>query len=326
MLYDYLFLSSNFFLLFLPIFFYFLNSYSSAIEKTLTQKPAEDNKKFHNNNSRFHILFKIVFILVIVFSSLQVGSLLVLNIDLIKVNNLLRIGFDFYLFYLLQTVMLMTNFFLIFFSFLYFRFKPTYRHRFIQKLFKIFTVLIIAGGSIGLILYYNLVIHLSIPELLTYSSKSIPRNFLELNSITYGPLLILFFIFTYTYRLFSKKRNAKTSNLYLITYFITIIMIAILFFNFGLKYFDIFGATSTKLHLFHHSTFYAGLVLTYLFSLSFYGIIFSIFISLKKSEFIGNQFAVSYSLKLAQINYYSTLGLVLITIFPWVMLNFYNYL
>lgn len=325
MLYDYLFLGSNFSLLFLPIIFYFLNRYSCALQKAQAQNSLIDDKKFHALNSQFLILFKITFILIIVFSVLQIVSILIFNNELIKTNNLIKIDFAFFVFSFLQSLFLITNFFLTFFAFLYFKFKPDYRHHFVQKIFKLFTILIFAGGSTGLMLYYKLSLHLALPELLTYSSKSASLNFLELNLITYGPLLILFFIFSYSYRVFSKKRNIKTSRYYLMAYFITILATAILFFNFSLKYFEIFGVISTKNVLFHYSTFYAGLVLSYLFSLSFYGIIFSTFIYMKQRKFIGSQFAVSYTLKFARLNFYSTLGLVILIVFPWAMLEFYNY-
>jgi hypothetical protein len=325
LLYDYLFLSSNLFLLFSPIIFYFLNKYSLSLQNTLKQQLVEDDKKFHTQNSRFHILFKTVLILIAVFSISQLISVLVFNNELIKANSLIKIDFTFFMFVVSQATYLITNLFLIFFSFIYFRFKPSYRHHFIQKFFKFFTIFLFVEGLFGLILYFNLAINLSLPELLTYSSNTINSNLLVQNPLSYILVVIFFFIFTYTYRLFIKKRNPTTSRLYLLVYTITILIIAFLVFSFGFKYFEIFGVTSTSHILFHHTTFYVGIAVVYLFSLSFYGIIFAIFIYIKKSEFIGSQFAVSYLLKLANLNYYSTLGLVLIVIFPWVILEFYNY-
>jgi len=324
LLYDYLFLSSNFFILLLPIIFYFLHSYSSTIQKTFSQESTEDDKKFHAHNSRFQILFKIVFVLIILFTLTQIASILIFNNELLKTNNLVKVDSGTFIFSLIQFIFLITNLFLIFFSFLYYRFKPAYRHHFVQRFFKIYSILLFTGGITGFLFYYDISIGLSLPELLTYSSKSISNNILVFNYLTYTPLLVLFFFYTYSFRLFVKKRSLRTSKLYLITYAISILMIAFLFFNFGLKYFELFGVTSTKQILFHYTTLYSGLLLVYLFSLSFYGIIFSIFIYMKKGHFIGSQFAISYTLKLANLNYYSTLALILIVIFPWAMYEFYS--
>ncbi|NOG44013.1 MAG: hypothetical protein HND50_02215 [Calditrichaeota bacterium] len=93
-----------------------------------------------------------------------------------------------------------------------------------------------------------------------------------------------------------------------------------------MKYFDLFGIGPTKHILFHYSTFYAGLALTYQIVLSFCGAIFSIFIYTKKGEFIGSQFAINYILKLARLNYFSTLGLLIISFVPWAMLELFKFL
>ena len=113
--------------------------------------------------------------------------------------------------------------------------------------------------------------------------------------------------------------------MYLALYILVILGVLLVSINSSSKYFDLLSPDLSKQAIFNYTTGYAGVFWIYLSALSFMSIIFSIFIYRKRDKFIGSQFAISYTLKLANLNFYSTLSLFLITLLPLILLQYYKY-
>ncbi len=325
MLNDYLFIGSTFFLLLIPIILYFLTQNSANIQRVLTQQNPTDDKKLQIYYARFHILFKIVIISTIVFSLVQLVALTIVNYDAINSDKLIKVDLVIFLLTTLQFIFALSNLVLIIFSFLYFRLKPSFRHPFIQRYFFYFSLVFIVSQLSAIVYYFLINSGFVLPELLTYSISNTSNGFIPFDYYVYVALFILFVIFNITYRRFVKNRNSKSSRIYLITHLLTFFVFGIILYNFGIKYFDIVNASNIKLLIFHYRTYFIGLILIYLFLLSFYGIIFSVFIYQKKAQFIGSQFSISYTLKLARINYLGSLALFILINLPWILIEYYSY-
>jgi hypothetical protein len=297
---------------------------SKALQESLKSK-SEDQKRFNRLNSKFHIYFRLTIISGIAFAFTQLASVLMFNHELININSLLFIDFRYFIFIAGHIIFSVVTLAILVFSLLYFRFKPDYRHHFLQKLLRILSGIVFLFTVISLIFYQDLINGLAIPVLFGFNFLSANNFLLNIEWMVYAPLVLIFFVYTFAYRRFSRKRTHVNSRIYLLFYLLVIF--AILFFsvNSGIRYFDLFASTTEKQSLFHYSAIYAGVFWLYLFSLSICSIIFSIFIFLKKDKFIGGQFAISYTLKLAHLNFYSTQLLLLLTIMPWVLLEFYKH-
>ena len=184
----------------------------------------------------------------------------------------------------------------------------------------------LVGAASNVVMLYFLTENLLLPGLLTFTPERSSFLFMDFNSIFSMILTPLFFLYVYVYIKFSRKRSLATSKLYLVLYSIVILGILLLSFNYFTKYFDLLSPGLSKQAIFHYSTAYAGVFWIYLSTLSIMSIVFSIFIYKKKDKFIGSQFAISYTLKLAGLNFYSTLSLFMITLLPWILLQFYKYI
>jgi hypothetical protein len=187
------------------------------------------------------------------------------------------------------------------------------------------TAVIFIFTIISFIIYQYLQNDISLPQLFSYSQLGSKSLLLQMQWFVYAPLIIIFLLYVYVYRKFSRKRTPVTSRIYLLVYLVVLLLMLIVSANSAIKYFDLFTLSVIRQNLFHYSTAYAGVFWTYLFALSLCSIFFSIFIFMRKDKFIGSQFAISYTLKLAHINFYSTLLLCLLTIMPWILLEFYKH-
>jgi len=321
---DLLFLGANIFFLIYPFALGILNRYSVYLEKHLLN-PKDDEQNFQKSNTRFHILFRILSIGGIIASFILLIAIILINAKIVNAHHLTKIDITYFLFVVIQILYSFLVGFSIFFSFLYFRFKPDFRHVFIQKLSVILSIFIFAGAVINLILYYFLTENLILPGLLTFTPEQSDFFFKDFNVVFSLVLTILFLLYSYVYTKFSRKRTKATSRMYLVLYVLVLLGIVVVSFNSSTKYFDLLGPGLSKQAVFHYSTGYAGVFWIYLCALSFLSIIFSIFIYRKKDKFIGSQFAISYTLKLANLNFYSTLSLFLITLLPLILLQYFKY-
>lgn len=321
---DLLFLGSNIFFLLFPLLLGFLNRYSVYLQKHI-KDPSDDEQAFQKSNTRFHILFRILTIGGMVVGGIYLVSIILINNKILHTNQLTRIDLSYFVFITVQILYTLLFIFSIFFSFLYFRFRPDYRHTFIQKLSVVLSVFVLIGSSINIVLHYMITKNLILPSLLTFTPNQ--SNFLlkGYNVLPAIILTLLFMVYSYVYTKFSRKRTLATSRLYFVIYLMNILGIILISVNASTKYFDLLSPGLAKQVVFSYTTAYAGIFWIYLSTLSFMSIIFSIFIYRKKDKFIGSQFAISYTLKLASINFYSTLSLFIITLMPWMLLQYYTY-
>jgi len=321
---DLLFLGSNIFFLIFPFALGVLNRYSAYLEKHLLS-PKKSDQNFQKSNAKFHFLFRVLTLGGITVSIIYLISIVLFNNKIINAHHLTKLDFSYFLFIVMQIFYTIFVGFSIFFSFLYFRFRPDYRHSFIQKLSVILSLFILVGAVINIVMYYLLTENLLLPGLLTFTPAKSDFLFRDFNLVFSFVLTPLFLAYSYVYTKFSRKRTLATSRMYLGLYVLVIFGIILLSFNSSTKYFDLLSPGLSKQAIFYYTTGYAGVLWIYLSALSIMSIIFSIFIYKKKDKFIGSQFAISYTLKLAGLNFYSTLSLFLITLLPWILLQYYRY-
>ena len=319
-----LFFSSTLFFIFLPILLYLIYRYSRKIEESFLSKN-EDEKQFGRINNVFHFIYRLTVLSGIVFALIQIFSVIIFNNNLIYVNNLVHLNFWYFIYFILQIVFAAVISILLIFSFLYFRFRPDYRHHFLQRILKILAAISLLEGILSFLLYMNLIDGLILPVLFGNYVNQFQVVIFDLNWKTYLPAIFMAIIFTFVFRKFSRKRTPASSRIYLFIYLILLLFVTVFTINFSLKYFDLFSFSLQKLKIFHFSTAYSGIFWLYLVCLSFCSIIFSIFIFQKRDKFIGSQFAVSYTIKLAHINFYSTQILLILALLPWILLEFYKY-
>ncbi|MCB0282893.1 MAG: hypothetical protein H6627_01520 [Calditrichae bacterium] len=303
---------------------FLVSRYSRALHESITTK-VDDQKRFNRLNNKFHLFFKTSVIAGILLSLTQLISVMLFNFDLIKVNSLLYIDFKYIFFVVFQVLSFVIICSLLLLSLLYFRFKPDYRHNFLQQIMKSLVFIIYIFNALLFVVYLSLLKDIAVPELFNYNPFSNDKVLLEIQWYLYLPLIIVSVFYSWAYRKFSHKRTNVTSRIYLLLYLLITILIVVISINSGIKYFQIFDFTIYKQKLFHYTSAYSGLFWVYLMALSFCSIIFSIFIFHKKDKFIGGQFAVSYTLKLASINFYSTQILFILTLAPWLMLEYFKH-
>jgi hypothetical protein len=321
---DLLFLGSNIFFLLFPFALGILNRYSAYLEKHLAN-PANGEQNYQKSNTKFHILFRILTVGGITASIIYFLSVILFNNKIMHAHHLTKLDFSYFVFIVIQILYSFLVGFSIFFSFLYFRFRPDYRHSFIQKLSVLLSIFILTGAVINIMMYLLLNENLLLPGLLTYTPGKSEFFLKDINVIFSIILTPLFLVYSYVYTKFSRKRTLALSRIYLGLYVLVLFGILIMSFNSSSKYFDLLGPGLSKQAIFGYATGYVGVFWIYLCALSFLSIIFSIFIYKKKDKFIGSQFAISYTLKLASLNFYSTLSLFIITLLPWILLQYYKY-
>ncbi len=321
---DLLFLGSNIFFLIYPFALGILNRYSAYLEKHLLN-PSDGDQNFQKSNTKFHFLFRILTIGGITVSIVYLISIVLFNNKIVNAHLLTKLDFSYFIFIVIQISYSILVGFSIFFSFLYFRFRPDYRHKFIQKLSVLLSLFILVGATINTVMFYLLSKNLLLPGLLTFTPEKSDFLFKDFNLIFSLVLTLLFFVYSYVYTKFSRKRTLATSRVYVGLYVLVILGILLLSFNSFTKYFDLLSPGLSKQTIFHYTTGYSGIFWIYLCALSIMSIIFSIFIYKKKDKFIGSQFAISYTLKLAGLNFYSTLSLFMITLLPWILFQYYKY-
>ena len=321
---DLLFLGSTIFFLIYPFALGILNRYSAYLDKHLLN-PSEGDQNFQKSNTKFHFLFRMLTIGGIVVSVIYLISIVIFNNKIINAHHLTKLDFSYFLFIVIQIFFSILVTFSIFFSFLYFRFRPDYRHKFIQKLSAVLSLFIFVGAVINIAMYYLLTENLLLPTLLTFTPGKSDFLVNDFNLVFSLVLTPLFLVYSYVYTKFSRKRTLATSRVYLGLFVLVIFTIFLSSINSFTKYFDLLSPDLSKQAIFHYTTAYAGVFWIYLCVLSIMSIIFSIFIYKKKDKFIGSQFAISYTLKLAGLNFYSTLCLFTITLLPLILLQYYKY-
>lgn len=303
---------------------FMVSRYSRALHETLTLK-VDDQKRFNRLNNKFHLFFRVTIIAGILLSFSQVISVMLFNFDLIKVNSLLYIDFKYIFFAVFQVLSFVIICGLLLLTLLYFRFKQDYRHYFLQKMMRGLVFVVYVFNAVLFVFYLSLLKDIAVPELFNYNPFSNNKIILNMEWYVYLPLIIVSLSYSWSYRKFSHKRTNVTSRIYLLFYLLITVLIIVISLNSGIKYFQIFDFTIYKQKLFHYTSAYSGLFWVYLMALSFCSIIFSIFIFYKKDKFIGGQFAVSYTLKLASINFYSTQILFILALVPWLMLEYFKH-
>jgi len=326
LLYDYFFIIANIALILLTVSIYVFNRYSVYLERNISQNISPDRDKIFNKiNPKFHLLFKIILSGGLTFSVILLVAAILLNNHFTLANHLIKIDFLNFAFIAYQIVFSLSVIILIIFSLMYYRLKPDYRHQFIQGLSRVLFFIQLIGCIIGLFLYAVVTSNINMPTFLTYTPQQAVDFPYDLALLTYMPLLILLVLYFYSYRLFSGNRSLFTSKVYFVSYLLVFIALIILSGNFSLKFFKLLIPQATKHIVFHYSSGFAGLLWIYLVLMSLYSIIFTIFIFNNKDKFIGGQFAISYMLKLARVNFFSTMALGAISILPWILMEFYKY-
>lgn len=302
----------------------FLTKYSIYIKK-YTFQPVDDEKRFNSTNSKFHILYRIFCYSGLIIAVTALVALVLINNNYSELNKLLKLDFNFILLLCFEIFKTTTFIFLIILSLLFYRFKADYRYKFIQKLALILSVFCVLTVTASLALYYGTTLKVLEPVLVTDFSTAPLLVYSKLNMALFLISVLLVSLYSLMYKRFSRKRTAINSNFYLGFYFILLSMLLHMLYTTSIQYLGFNDPDPLKLKLFTFSYGFSGFLLMYLIYLSFYSILFSIFIIKRKDKFIGSQFAVSYTLKLASLNFYSTMALFLISILPFTLLSYFKY-
>lgn len=321
-----IFLGSILFFLLMPAGFYFLNKYSAFLHKHLTQ-PIEDDKIFLSNKTRFQVTFRILFLGGILLSIIYLLSALSISSGIVNNSAELSPSANYYFYFILIQIVLafiLLNFLL--FSFLYYRLKPDERHPFIRKFTVITSSILFFNALFNIPYYFSVVKNQSLPILLaSINPQPVQTMILEINPLLPAIMIIIVSIYCFIYLKFSRNRNNVNAKLFLILYLVTLMAIMYISLNFTAGYFDVFKSGFSKQNLFDINTGYSGVLWIYLAILSLSSILFSLYIFIKRKNFIGSQFATNYILKLAKVNLYCTLSLGIIAMVPWIFTYYFKY-
>lgn len=320
--YDIIFLSTNVYYLILPLVLLFFNKLSAYLGKYNTQT-VDDEQLFSSNNIKFHLLFKLIFYSGIIISISSIVTIIIINSFFIQLNRLIQIDFTFFLLVIIYLVLSFSVLFILSLSLLYYRLKPDSRHPFIQRLSTLLSIISLTGSATSLLIYYG-VLNRIIKPIIVLSEYRYFNQSEEIISLIFLSAFIFILFYTITYKKYCRKRTQINAKLYSGFYFIMMMILMVLTFINGNKYFELSLMNSSKLNLFSHQYGFAGIMYLFLSLVSAYSIVFAIFIYNKKDKFIGSQFAVSYTLKLAGLNYLSTVVILIICALPYLLLNYFN--